>query len=229
MDFKFFMKTIAILLLACEIVVGSKILFLFPTPSKSHVLVAQGLSTTLAQKGHDVTFISSYPLSKPLKNYRDIVLPIGELHGEIVSDMVKNPDQSMFKKLPQSLKMIKEMSDEMIQLPEFQKLLKEEKFDLLIIGMFFNNYLLGFGDHFKCPTMMLSVGGAFTLTNMLVGNPFGVSTVPHIFAPVEGRMDFWQRTKGFLIYTIDFIMSNGMNYAQKRIYKYANNCLLLVR
>lgn len=211
--------TVAILLFSCETAIGSKILFLFPTPSKSHVLVAQGLSTTLAQKGHQVTFVSSYPLSKPMKNYRDIMSPMSETHAEMASDMLKNPNQSMLKRMPQSLNMIREMSDAMIEVPEFKKLLTEEKFDLVIIGMFFNTYLLGYGDHFKCPTMMLSVGGAFTLTNMLVGNPFGVSAVPHIMAPVEGRMNFWQRTKGFLIYSIDFAISNGMNYVQKRVYK----------
>lgn len=71
---KFTLCIVAFLSL-CGISGAYKILFAFPSPSKSHLIVVQGLSTYLAEKGHNVTVVSPFPLSKPMDNYRDIVGP----------------------------------------------------------------------------------------------------------------------------------------------------------
>lgn len=213
-----FALSLAILLLTCEISLASRILFLFPSPSKSHLIVVQGLSTALAERGHDVTVVSPFPLSKPMKNYRDIKSPLSDAVQDISSDMVKNSDQSFFKRIPKMLKAIVEMSREMIEMPEYQKLLKEEKFDLVISGMFFNNYLYGYGEHFKCPTIMLSVGGALTHLSILMGNPIGVSSVPHMLAHQSEPMNFLQRVKHFMMYSIELVVKFGMDYYQKKVY-----------
>lgn len=44
--------------------------------SQSHIIVGKALYTELAKQGHDVTVISTFPLDKPLKNYRDIHVPL---------------------------------------------------------------------------------------------------------------------------------------------------------
>lgn len=54
------------------IVSSYKILGVFPSMSKSHFIVGSALMRGLAEAGHEVTVLSPYPLSKPLKNYRDI-------------------------------------------------------------------------------------------------------------------------------------------------------------
>lgn len=53
-----------------------KILCFYPTISKSQVIFAQPLMEALAEKGHEVTFVSQFPLGRKVKNYRDIVIPI---------------------------------------------------------------------------------------------------------------------------------------------------------
>lgn len=209
----------AILLIACEIAFASKILFLFPTPSKSHVLVAQGLSTSLAEKGHEVTFFSSYPLSKPMKNYRDFKTFLSEEADEQKEDMVKNPNQSKIKGFSKIQKITSDMAEKMLAMPEFKKILVEEKFDLLIVGIFFNNYLLAFGDHFKCPTMILSVAGAFSSTNKMMGNPDGVSAVPHMMSGLSAPMNFFGRLKTFLLTGAEMAMMSWMEQTQKKFYK----------
>lgn len=213
------MKFYAIFLVIFEITFASRILFLFPTPSKSHLMVVQGLSTTLAQRGHDVTVISPFPLVKPMKNYRDIKSPISGENDELKKDMVKNPNQSKFKAVPKFLIVVNDMSRQMMNMPEYKKIMKEEKFDLVIVGAFFNEYLLGVGDHFKCPTMMLSVAGAFTVTKLLVANPLGVSAVPHMINGAPRRMNFVDRTKNILFTTLDLAFSWYFYYNQKQIYE----------
>lgn len=49
-----------------------KILGIFPSMSKSHFIVGHALMRGLAEAGHEVTVLSPYPQSKPVKNYRDI-------------------------------------------------------------------------------------------------------------------------------------------------------------
>lgn len=156
----------------CSKLDASRILFVFPCPTQSHVIVAQGLSTLLAQNGHQVTMLSPFPLSKPMMNHR-----------------------------------------------EFQKLLKEEKFDLVVIGMFMNNFWLGLSDQFKCPSIMLSSNAAYTPTNHLFGNPLEVSAVPHMFVLQTEQMNFLQRVKNFLIYSFDHIGYVYFDKLQRDAYK----------
>jgi glucuronosyltransferase len=214
---KFLAFCIFLLSISYEIVCASKILFLFPTPSKSHLIVVDGLSTTLAERGHDVTVISPFPMSKKMKNYRDIVSPMGDDAKALINEMVSNPNESMIKKFPRMFKAVGEMGTDMMDMPEFKKIMRKEKFDLVIIGMFFNNYLLGVGDHFKCPTMMLSVNKAITWTNLLFGNPFSVSVVPHMrMSKIDGFKD---RVFNFVAIGFDLAMVQYMNYLQKSIYE----------
>lgn len=197
---------------------ASRILFLFPSPSESHLIVVKGLSTTLAERGHDVTVVSPFPLQKPLKNYRDIKVEIPQDMLDLKSFMVKNPDEIIFKTFPRLLRNLFTMGNDMLQMPKFKRIMKEEKFDLVVIGMFFNNYLLGVGDHFKCPTMMLSVSGAQTFLNVLTGNPLGVSSVPHQFFEADLR-NFWGRLKNFLMHGVDFVMIAYLEKLQKENYE----------
>lgn len=54
---------------------SAKILGVFPFPSKSHHILGSALLKELAKRGHEVTMVSAFPLDKPLKNYKDVVLP----------------------------------------------------------------------------------------------------------------------------------------------------------
>jgi glucuronosyltransferase len=217
------MKTLVILLVilaVCDISMGSRILFLYPTPSKSHLIVVQGLSTTLALKGHEITVISPFTMSRKMKNYRDIELPLTEDAKDVMKSMVMNPNQSMLKMLPNILRAMNDMNKNLMELPEYKKLLRDEKFDLVVIGMFSSNFLVGVGDHFKCPTIMLSVNVAFTTTNLLFGNPLGISTVPHMHMKLTtNSMSFLDRTKNFGFYVMDLLMNAYMDYEQRKLHE----------
>lgn len=61
---------------------SSKILVVHTSPSPSHLIVGKALYTELAIRGHDVTVVSCFPLEKPLKNYREIHIPVSkEVNG----------------------------------------------------------------------------------------------------------------------------------------------------
>lgn len=208
-----------ILFISSEVAMTSRILFLFPTPSKSHLIVVQGLSTTLARKGHEVTVVSPFPLSKPLKNHRDVVISMNEEATNIAMELVKNKNESFFMKMPKMMRIAGDLGEQVLEHPEFRKIMNEEKFDLVVIGIFFNNFLLGVADHFKCPSILLSVNSAITQTNVLVGNPSAVSSVPNMMFPVRGRMGFVHRVQAFVVYLLENTMIFYFNSKQRQIYE----------
>lgn len=196
---------------------ASRVLFLFPTPSKSHMIIVNALSTTLAQRGHDVTVVSAFPLSKKIDNHRDIFIRMNDETSNLMKFLVQNPNTNMFKTFPQLIKILEDLTEEMTRTPKFQQILQEE-FDVVIVGMFFNNYLFGYGDHFKCPTIMYSVSGGFTPVNALVGNPLAPNAVPHLYM-TRKSMNFLDRVQNFCLYSADVLMMTFFNYQQKRFYK----------
>lgn len=54
---------------------GAKILGVFNHPGASHTLLGKVLLKSLAEKGHEVVMISSFPMQERVSNYKDIPLP----------------------------------------------------------------------------------------------------------------------------------------------------------
>jgi hypothetical protein len=201
---------------------ASRILFIFPTPSKSHMIIAHSMATTLAERGHDVTMLSAFKLGKSVENFREILVPFDdEVLKKKMQEIFENPNQSIFKSLSWILNLNVDLSNKAIQLPEFQKVLKDEKFDLVIIGMFFNNFLLGFGDHFKCPTVMLSTASHMSITNSITGNPAEINAVPsmHMIPVDPTKMTFLERMQNFLMNGGELLMSAYINNRMKITYE----------
>lgn len=211
---------ILILLTLLGVASSSRILFLYPTPSKSHMIVAHSLSTTLAERGHDVTVLTAYPLDKKIQNHREIVVPFDDKDfKDMTKLLVENPNTFILKTLPKALDMTFGLARDAVEVPEFQKIVREEKFDLVIIGMFFNHFLLGYGEVFNCPTAMLSVLGSLSATNLLTGNPLSVNAVPSLFISDLKEMNFFDRVKNFLIHGLDLAVLEFMNYKMKKVYE----------
>lgn len=49
-----------------------KILGVFPTMAKSHLIVGEALMKGLAKAGHDVTVLTAFPSTKKIANYTNI-------------------------------------------------------------------------------------------------------------------------------------------------------------
>lgn len=200
---------------------GSRILIYYPTIGKSHVLPLQALAKTLAERNHEITFASPFPLSKPMKNYRDITLQYNDAAAaSFVSQVTKNPKSfsilDMIQKWPQ---FFFNFGNETLQSSEIHKLMREEQFDLLITGFLFTDFSLGLADHFKCPSIVFSHnGGSFWMLNQMVGNPTSVSAVPSFL--VGGQMtSFIDRLKNFLMIGFEVVMAEYMKYRSKQIYE----------
>lgn len=197
----------------------SRILVLYPTISKSHIIPLQTLSLALVEKGHEITFVSTFPLGKPVKNYRDVKIPFNEADMEFISEIAKDPKGKGFLYMfPKLTSVIYRVGNETLQMPEMKKLMKEEKFDLVIVGYFLTEFMLGVADHFKCPSILFSPGPTFTVINQALGNPLGTSGTPHLMLPIKS-MDFIGRLKTFLMTGVDLVMTQYFKYRARQVYK----------
>lgn len=64
--------TTFIFIIALNYVENSKIFMLFPMCTHSHYITGFPIAKELALRGHEVTFVSCYPLKTPINNFRNI-------------------------------------------------------------------------------------------------------------------------------------------------------------
>ena len=69
-----FLLVIAILSLA-SFAFGYKILGIFPLGSSSHYAIGESTLKALVEAGHEVTMISVMKTKKPVKNFKEIIIP----------------------------------------------------------------------------------------------------------------------------------------------------------
>lgn len=60
------------------VIKSANILVYAPMPFKSHFNGFQPLFKELANKGHNLTVVSSFPLKKPIANYTDIPMKVND-------------------------------------------------------------------------------------------------------------------------------------------------------
>lgn len=65
------------------------ILCFFPTVSKSQVVFAKPLLAALAEKGHNVTLVSTFTVQKNVPNYHEIIIPV-DLSGHASNQITHN-------------------------------------------------------------------------------------------------------------------------------------------
>uniref|UniRef100_A0A2M4AIS2 Putative udp-glucuronosyltransferase r-21 n=1 Tax=Anopheles triannulatus TaxID=58253 RepID=A0A2M4AIS2_9DIPT len=194
-----------------------RILCVYPSSGRSHVLVGQALLKGLAARGHEVTMVSPYKLSKPVANYREIVVPKVDL-GDMTKDFLqKNSGQSLSMMLNLFQSQIR-TAEMLLQDPQFLAI-KNEQFDLVIVGYFVADYVLGLGPHFNAPTVVLFSAGMTKMTADYVGNPRAVSTVPSMLLGGRNPMGFGKRVLNFLVSGFENLISEVLVYAQTEYYQ----------
>ncbi|GAB0095399.1 hypothetical protein DMENIID0001_107800 [Sergentomyia squamirostris] len=201
----------------------ARILLAFPSPSESHLIFASTLMKGLAAQGHNVTVLSHYPLKHPLENYRDVKLSLVGLnkHVERSKSIVKRkylPLQEVtdvFHEINYHLKLTNHSFHE----ESWQKVMHEESFDLVIVEMFLNKFLIGLGDHFKCPVVGILSLGTPEVVFYMSGNPSAISTVPSLLLGGVKEMNFIARLEMFLLNTGEKLHWMYQDLLERKYYK----------
>uniref|UniRef100_A0A182QUC8 UDP-glucuronosyltransferase n=1 Tax=Anopheles farauti TaxID=69004 RepID=A0A182QUC8_9DIPT len=189
---------------------AARILGIFPTTSKSHWILGTALMKELARNGHTVTVMSPFKLPDRPENYREIEIVYGRRAFDDVMDRIFDATEaSAVSSLFQMRQYVEETTNATLTSPAVQRLLQSanETFDLLVLEIFMDDALLGFGDRFRCPIVGMSTFGASTFINDLTGTPQPLSYVPHQMLSFTSRMTFWERLANVAFHGVEaFVM-----------------------
>ncbi|XP_055919609.1 UDP-glycosyltransferase UGT5-like [Eupeodes corollae] len=217
----FFPVLVVLSLQALDYVESSRILAFFPAPVKSHLIIHTAITNALAERGHQLTVVTTVPLIKTNPRYRHILLDGCSIPKDYFSEKI-NEAQPFYRQFISLTEFINDCSNVTLQHPKMRKLMAEERFDLVILGYFFNELHLGLGAHFKCPVVVSFMVQPVRLINHFVGNPLEGAYVPNLLSAYEQPMNFWQRLKNFLINEAfePIMMRLFMTNQQKAFYDY---------
>ncbi|XP_063921312.1 UDP-glycosyltransferase UGT5-like [Zophobas morio] len=231
---KSLVPVILILLATTQCGSCAKILGVFSIPGRSHYLLGATLMKALAEKGHDVTMISSFGEKEPPKTkgtYRDIV--VTEVI-ENMNEMIKEQKMNMFdrEKGNPFLEtiiigyMMPKMMEPVLGNKEVQKLIhSDEKFDVVIIEQFVNDAEKALATHFGAPLIVVSPVGANSWVNTIVGNPGPTSYIPTVLTDYLVPMTFCERLMNSVLHVIGQIIYHLYVYPTEnaKIKKYIPN------
>lgn len=206
---------------------GANILGVFTSHSPSHFIVHMSIMKTLAEKGHNVTVVSSVPPKVTHKSINHIVVPMSAEDEKVLNDgmagMVKEKPSiwNTMKSIFSSLALLIDKQVDVLEDPRFQELYlnKGNKFDVVFVGFFFNTYQVALGARFNCPVIISWSGPPMMMINEVLGNP-ELSSVPqmHISAPPGQPMNFQQRMQNFAS-TLGFnALSIFLNHKYNKFY-----------
>uniref|UniRef100_A0A1I8M848 UDP-glucuronosyltransferase n=1 Tax=Musca domestica TaxID=7370 RepID=A0A1I8M848_MUSDO len=195
---------------------GAKILSIFPYSGPSQYIFISPLLKALAEKGHEVTSISTFPQKKPLKNFRDVVvMENSNIFDEMFTQATAGEAEgkSFFEEFAELSSLGVTASSNVMENVDVKKLLKNEKFDLIIIEVFGTESLFGLGEYFQAAMIGVS-------TFELTANPSPASYIPHMSLEYDSHMSLWQRTVNILTNVVDNLCTNFFLIAgQEKVYK----------
>lgn len=149
-------KLVAIFLLfTSQHTYAARILGVFPWPGSSHMITFSALTRELAERGHELVVLSTFPSKNPTANYTDI--DTSSALKELYEAMLQNKDIYDFEDTPKVLLPLvfywKEgirTTDLTLQLSKVKNLLNDKRgFDLVIAEDFMCDAFFAFSHHFK--------------------------------------------------------------------------------
>ncbi|KAH8279586.1 hypothetical protein KR018_003438 [Drosophila ironensis] len=185
---------------------ASNILGVFTSHSPSHLIVHMSVMKALAEKGHNITVVSSVQPKVTHKSIKHIVVPMKAEDEKTLDDgmtnMVKEKPSiwTTLRSIFSSLSLLIDRQVDVLEDPRFTELYlnKGNKFDVVFIGFFFNTYQVAMGARFNCPLIVSWPGSPVFVVNEFVGNPELASVPQMSVAVAPGEvMNFQQRVKNF--------------------------------
>jgi glucuronosyltransferase len=179
-----------------------KILALFPHPGKSHVDVFLPLTKALAQKGHQLTVVSHFPLATPIPNYTDVKLGNASTPLVDVIDLenFQGQHENMWLEIVTLSRLAQVTCECAYQSQPLQELLnKNETFDVVVAEFFNTNCHLGLLYKFKAPLIGISSSTIMHWTNERFGNPTHPAYIPVNLMNFSDRMSFLERVENLVV------------------------------
>lgn len=154
-------------------------------------------------------------IGEPLENYRYIEVPMKDdlEFNQLQQHLLKAAEkgESFFKQFPKFIKATTGRTSDILKSSTMETL-RSEKFDLVVFGLFVNDFQIGLASVFNCPSVIISVLPATAkLVRDYVGNPAEISVVPITFITAKDGMTFFQRVQNFVFSTVEMVIMNGVD------------------
>uniref|UniRef100_A0A1B6CQJ1 UDP-glucuronosyltransferase n=1 Tax=Clastoptera arizonana TaxID=38151 RepID=A0A1B6CQJ1_9HEMI len=177
----------------CVVECGN-ILAILPFIGKSHFFSYEPILAALARRGHDVTVVSKFPRTSPLKGYTDID--------------VRNPETTEVKINLTKIEIFGILGEEVMEkieefLIDFESVFKRDdfqrllhgnvSFDLVITEVFVSDMFNGVAYKFNAPLVGIISSTVLPWANDRFGIPDNPSYIRSTFYPGVGEMTFYDR------------------------------------
>ena len=179
----------------CE---SARILILGLVGSKSHKMSLMPIAKALASRGHEITFVTSYPADDKqiVSNIKDIhILNPAASDGEF--NWFQIASVNPFILYPFFFKMVAEKIESgynlMMNNVEFQAVLKSRDVDLAILDDSFNEFFLPIIDDLGVPFVYYSPSTGYPWVFSSMGMPLELSSIPIRFSGYNNEMTFKER------------------------------------
>lgn len=173
---------------------AAHVLVVFPVGSPSHWNLGRAMAKGLHAQGHRITAVSPFPGQGPPTNWTDVALPntmsfFGHTAG--LFNLGTASDFSVIRKLHNfgMYACEKLLQDENVK----QLLNSKEKYDVMILEIFFSECFLALSHVFKIPVIQFATFSPAAWMGDAVGNPSPASYVPEPFLEYSDHMTFFQR------------------------------------
>ncbi|KPU76021.1 uncharacterized protein Dana_GF12119, isoform D [Drosophila ananassae] len=189
---------------------GARILAAFVFPASSHFMMTNAIIRELVKRGHEVTFITPFSLSKENlgPNYKEILIaqaniwdPMKEMANVNSVLEMSDVNQLTFLRMVNVLGPLS--TDFAFEQPEIQALVNAQdkvgKYDLLLVEQFYNEGILILSHLYKIPVVTVMTYGGTNYLSQLFGIVTPWSYVPHLYMPFSDRMPLWERTVNVFI------------------------------
>ncbi|XP_046434370.1 uncharacterized protein LOC124186582 [Neodiprion fabricii] len=155
---------------------AARILAVFPTASISHQIVFRKLTLELNKRGHELVVVTPDPVNDPtLKNYTEIDVSFQYNDKDSLPNIIGMRGKvDWFGWLKVQVPMITRQVTKIFEQPDLKKLYHPnsgEKFDLILMQMFFTPAFMSFAARFKAPMIGIHSASLQTSMQYAIGNP----------------------------------------------------------
>ncbi|CAH1402285.1 unnamed protein product [Nezara viridula] len=180
---------------------GYNILVMMPMPFYSHTKSYLPLFIELANRGHNVTMVSPFPLKKPVPNFNEVVIENSiEKLGMDQMDARDFEDSGFFSKIIGLQLFCPKVIDLTMESEGLRGFLNDtdSKFDMVITETFFcQEPFIALGHKYGAiQVSVVPVALSLSLARV-TGNPHNPAYVSSDMSASD-QMDFWQRSKNAL-------------------------------
>jgi len=184
----------------------ANILAVFPHQGLSHHLVFLPYIQELANRGHNITFISNYPTEHP--NINNI-----SIRGSIpIYNNKKNINHSESNSMNEIQNSINIMRSFYNNGKEYEAIFKLDNvkillnspstFDLLITEHFNNELFLGFALKFNIPFILMSSCNLLPWNQHTIGQPYSLANIPSTLTNLGTKMNFYSRIMNTISHSV---------------------------